>query len=175
MALPYPNGSFDAAVMPLVIFFVPDPAKGVSEMARVVCPGGIVSAYGWDLLGGGFPYYPFQEELRAMGITVPEPPNPGASQIETMKAYWKGAGLTTIFTKEISVHRTFANFEEYWSIVQKGPAFIPVLATLSLKDIATLKVNLQARLVSDSSGRISCNALANAIYGRVKESASYVR
>ena len=42
--------------MPLVIFFVPDPAKGVAEMARVVRPGGIVAAYAWDMAGGGFPY-----------------------------------------------------------------------------------------------------------------------
>ena len=34
MALPYPDNMFDVAVMPLVIFFVPDPAKGVAEMAR---------------------------------------------------------------------------------------------------------------------------------------------
>ena len=42
--------------MPLVIFFVPDPARGVAEMARVVGPGGIVAAYAWDMVGGGFPY-----------------------------------------------------------------------------------------------------------------------
>src|SRR5215212_7790366 len=29
MALPFPDDSFDVAVMPLVIFFVPDPVKGV--------------------------------------------------------------------------------------------------------------------------------------------------
>jgi len=31
MALRFPNDSFDAAVMALVIFFVPDPTKGVAE------------------------------------------------------------------------------------------------------------------------------------------------
>src|SRR6202040_2237372 len=36
MALPFPNDSFDAAVMALVLFFVPEPAKGVAEMVRVV-------------------------------------------------------------------------------------------------------------------------------------------
>ena len=55
MALPFPDDAFDAAVMPLVIFFVPDPPKGVAEMARVVRPGGVVTAYGWDLFDGGFP------------------------------------------------------------------------------------------------------------------------
>src|SRR6266536_2208529 len=58
MALPFASGRFDAAVMALVIFFVPDPAKGVAEMARVVRPGGIVASYAWDILGGGFPFHP---------------------------------------------------------------------------------------------------------------------
>src|SRR4029077_17204876 len=35
-ALPYPDGSFDAAAMALVISFVPDPIKAVTEMMRVV-------------------------------------------------------------------------------------------------------------------------------------------
>ena len=34
MALPFETDRFDAAVMALVLFFVPDPAKGVAEMAR---------------------------------------------------------------------------------------------------------------------------------------------
>src|SRR6187455_1204323 len=48
-ALPFADDGFDAAVMPLVIFFVPDPKKGVAEMARVVRSGGIVTAYAWDM------------------------------------------------------------------------------------------------------------------------------
>jgi ubiquinone/menaquinone biosynthesis C-methylase UbiE len=39
MALPFATGSFDAAVMALVLVFVPDPRKGVDEMVRVVSPG----------------------------------------------------------------------------------------------------------------------------------------
>lgn len=42
-ALPYADASFDIAVMALVIHFVPDPARGVAEMARVVRPGGWVT------------------------------------------------------------------------------------------------------------------------------------
>src|SRR5438552_10368690 len=55
MALPCPDGSFDAAVMALVIFFVPEPAKGVAEMVRVVAPGGTIAAYGWEFEGNGRP------------------------------------------------------------------------------------------------------------------------
>ena len=39
MALPFEADRFDAAVMALVIFFVPDPVKGVGGMTPVARPG----------------------------------------------------------------------------------------------------------------------------------------
>lgn len=47
---------------------MPDPAKGVVEMTRVACPGGMVAAYACDILGGGFPLEPLRIELREMGL-----------------------------------------------------------------------------------------------------------
>jgi ubiquinone/menaquinone biosynthesis C-methylase UbiE len=58
MDLPFDRARFDAAVMALVVYFVPDPARGIAEMVRVVRPDGLVAAYGWDLLGGGYPFDP---------------------------------------------------------------------------------------------------------------------
>src|SRR5579862_2162864 len=85
MALPFPDDTFDAAVMPLVIFFVQEPARGVAEMARVVRPGGAVTAYAWDMPGGGFPYDALWVEMRGLGAAVPLPPSPGASRIDAMQ------------------------------------------------------------------------------------------
>ena len=99
MAVPFPDDTFDAAVMPLVIFFVPDPARGVAEMARVVRAGGVVTAYAWDMEGGGFPYEALQEEMRWLGVAVPVPPNPGASLIDAMRDLWAGAGLASVETR----------------------------------------------------------------------------
>ena len=73
MAMPFHTAAFDVAVMPLVLFFVPVPAKGVAEMARVVRPGGHVAAYAWDMDGGGFPYASLMSELKALAVAVPEP------------------------------------------------------------------------------------------------------
>ena len=81
MALPFADASFDIATMALVIFFVPDPPKGVAEMNRVVRPGGIVASYGWELLDGGFPYAALQEEMQAIGLQPMMPPSAEAPMV----------------------------------------------------------------------------------------------
>ena len=167
MALPFSDDTFDVAVMPLVIFFVPDPAKGVAEMARVVCPGGAVTAYAWDMIGGGFPYEPLLAEMRAMGVAVPVPPSPDASRIDAMRDLWTGAGLDAVETREITVQRTFADFDDFWTIVLKGPSVGPKFAAMAPEDIALLKTRMHARLPTDATGHITCSARANAVKGSV--------
>src|SRR5215471_17776524 len=81
MALPFPDQRFDAAVMALVIFFVPDPVKGVAEMTRVVRPGGTVAAYVWDILEAGAPHEPVHAELRHMGMRPMLPPSAPVSRL----------------------------------------------------------------------------------------------
>jgi SAM-dependent methyltransferase len=167
MALPFPDDTFDAAVMPLVIFFVPDPAKGVAEMARVVCRGGIVAAYAWDMLGGGFPYEALQAEMRELGVAVPVPPSREASRIDTMRALWTDAGLEAVDTREITVQRTFADFDDYWRTILGGASVASRLAAMASDDIGLLKARMRERLPTDAGGRISYEARANAVTGRV--------
>ena len=168
MAMPFADGSFDAAVMPLVIFFVPDPAKGVFEMARVVRPGGSVAAYAWDMDGGGFPYEPLLIELRVLGFSVPMPPSVDASRIDAMRDLWTGAGLVDVETREITTQRTFADFDDYWATVAGGPSVGPSLAAMASGDLALLENRMRARLPADARGRITYGARANAVKGRVR-------
>jgi len=167
MALPYADAAFDAAVMALVIFFVPDPARAVAEMARVVRPGGSVSSYAWDIFGGGFPFNVLQEEMAAIGPAPLWPPSSEASRMETLRALWSGAGLVQVETLEISVERTFDDFETFWKIAQTGPRLMPRIAAMSSADRQQLRDRVRARLVADASGRITCSARANAIKGVV--------
>lgn len=168
MALPFPAKIFDAATMALVIFFVPDPAKGVAEMVRVVRPGGKVAAYAWDILGGGFTLEPIRIELRAMGLKPLDPPSVEASRMETMRDLWTNAGLTAVETREIAVQRTFANFEEFWTITLAGsPSTRPTLAAMSPADVELLKTRVRARLPADGAGRVTYGARANAVKGHV--------
>ena len=172
MALPFADDVFDVAVMPLVIFFVSDPAKGVSEMARVVCTGGIVAAYAWDLIGGGFPYGTLQAEMRSLGVPVPSPPSPDASRIDTLRDLWRAAGLEEIETRKITVQRTFVDFDDYWSTILLGPSVARSLAAMAPNAIAQLQARMRAHLPANAAGRIACLAVANAIRGRVPSTRS---
>lgn len=167
LALPFKDDAFDAAVMPLVIFFVPVPGQGVAEMTRVVRPGGSVSAYAWDMPGGGFPYEALHAELRALGVAVPAPPNPDASRLEALRELWTAAGLEAVETRTLAAQRTFADFDDYWTTARGGPSVGPKLAALSPADLALLRTRLCARLPLDASGRLTLAARANAVKGRV--------
>jgi len=167
MALPFTDNRFDAAAMGLVIFFLTDPAKGVAEMARVVCPGGTVATYAWDLLGGGFPLEPIQVEMRALGVRTPSEPSRGASRLETLRDLWIGAGLEAVETWEIKVQRTFADFDDFWTTSLMVPIVGPTFAAMASGDAELLKARVSARLPADAAGRITYGARANAVMGRV--------
>ena len=167
MALPWADAAFDAATMALVIFFVPDPARGVAEMARVVRPGGSVSAYAWDIRGGGFPYGVLQEEMAAIGSPPAWPPSVDASRMEAMRALWNGAGLVDVATHEIVVERTFADFDSYWAIARTGPRLASSIAAMPAEQHERFRARVRERLGSEADGRITCRATANAVRGRV--------
>lgn len=167
MTQPFSDDSFDAAVMPLVIFFVPEPERGVAEMARVVRPGGTVSAYAWDLAGGGLPYESLQAEMRALGIPFPSPPRPETSSQDTLQALWQGAGLEDVATRRITVERTFPDFDDYWSTILTGPTVKHTLADMSAAERQVLRDRIAAILPIAGDGSITCSGAANAIKGRV--------
>ena len=166
-ALPFADDRFDAAVMALVIFFVPDPGKGVAEMARVVRPGGSVAAYAWDVLGGGFPLDPIWAEMRAMGMTPLLPPSAAASRLDALRELWREAGLADVATREIAVERSFADFDDFWTTGQLAASLRPTFAAMAADDLARLKARVRARLASAADGSITCLARANAVKGRV--------
>lgn len=165
MDLPFADGSFDAAMMALVLFFVPDPVRGVAEMARVVAPGGVVCAYAWDMLGGGFPIADVVNEAEAMGIAVPRPPSVDASRREAMEALWSAAGLLGVQARPITVTRRFADFEAYWAVAMRGPTIGAAMSAAPASVAAALKERVRARMPVDADGGITASATANAVKG----------
>ena len=167
MALPWADDTFDAAVQALVIFFVPDAAKSVAEMVRVVRPGGNVSAYAWDILGGGFPFAALQEEMAAIASPPAWPPSVAASRMDVLQALWHDARLVDVATRRIEVRRTFADFDTFWRIARTGPRLAPTIGAMTAAKLEELQERLRRRLPADEGGRIHIDAMANAIHGTV--------
>ena len=165
MSLPFQNDKFDASVMALVIFFVPDPKKGVAEMLRVTKPGGILAAYAWDVMSGGLPMEPMHKIMREMEIDYPLPPSVEASQKTVMKKIWTNLGISEVETTTFYVKRSFKNFNDYWSISSVGPSVAGTLKALSPETVNELKVKLNASLERDAENNIIAYAFANAVKG----------
>lgn len=166
-ALPFADDSFDAAAMALVLFFVPDPAKGIAEMKRVVKPGGAVAAYVWDMLGGGFPFHPMQQAMRAMGQVPPLPPSVGVSRMEALRDAWIAGGLREVETRRIEIQRRYASFDELWATTSRTGSITTSLALLSEPQVDELKERLRAALPAAADGSITYGAVANAVKGVV--------
>jgi SAM-dependent methyltransferase len=164
MKLPVADGASDAAVMALVLFFVPEPAVGVAQMCRAVRSGGVVAAYHWDILGGGFPLADIGAEMRELGMPPRLPPSVGASTLEASTALWQQAGLHQVRSCAITVQRRFDSFEDYWASGESSNTLRPAFEAMSVERRALLKANVRSRLRADD-GPLTLSARANAITG----------
>lgn len=162
--LPFPDDDFDMALMALVIFFVPDANAAVDEMVRVVRRGGKVTAYAWDILGGGFPYEAIHRAMSAAGITPILPPHPEAGDLAVLENLWTAAGLADVATKTIHVSRVYPSFDEYWAVGTSAPGISQVLNQLSAQDVAGIRSRAQEMT---GQGPITIKARAHAIKGTV--------
>jgi SAM-dependent methyltransferase len=165
-ALPFPDGSFDAAIMALVISFVPDPAKAVSEMARVVRPGGMVATYMWAASNLS-PHGPFYDAMSALGFPIASRSN-NASELSIMRSLWAQAGMVSIETRMIEIPITFSDIDDFWdsNSTPAGPLG-KAIEKLSAADRERLRSHLREQLPQDGAGRITYQARANAVKGRI--------
>ena len=114
-SLPFPDGSFDAALMQLVLNFVDSPRASVAEARRVLRPGGIIAACVWDDDGGVRMLRLFWEAAAAV--------DPSASTENKVMRFghdgeigdlFREAGLTDVKTGSLKVRTTYANFDDLW-------------------------------------------------------------
>jgi ubiquinone/menaquinone biosynthesis C-methylase UbiE len=166
--LPFADSSFDVAVMALVISFVPDPVKAVAEMVRVVWPGGWTATYMWDRPGGGTPVEPIYVAANSLGMDLPAPPGVAISRRDALQELWEKVGLISIDTRVIRIPVVYSDFDDFWdsNSVPVGPQgkFIHAMSPSAREQ---LRSRLREQLPATSDGRITYEAFANAVKGRV--------
>jgi SAM-dependent methyltransferase len=118
MALPYESAQFDMALCLLVLHFVPDAARAISEMVRVVKPGGVVAAAVWDAFGGMPSLRMFWDtvaaihppaEQRRSGLLMRPMTRPNE-----LRTAFQRAGLSNVAATLLTIRMDFESFEDFW-------------------------------------------------------------
>ena len=170
--LPPGPAPFDAAVAGLLLNFLPEPARAVAGMARVVQPGGTVAAYVWDYAEGMALMRHFWDvavaldpaaarfdEGRRESICAPQP----------LRALFAGAGLDQVEVAPIDIETPFRDFDDYWTPFLGGQGSAPGYAvSLAEEARARLREGLRQALPTQADGRILLQARAWAVRGRVR-------
>ncbi len=118
--LPYPDESFDATLAQLVVHFMPDPVAGLTEMARVTRPGGVVAACVWDHAGGAGPLGTFWRAAHELDPNVrDEGELPGAREGHLAQLF-ASAGLRDVEATSITASLEHPTFDEWWEPFTAG-------------------------------------------------------
>jgi hypothetical protein len=72
--------------------------------------------------------------MRAVGVTPPLPPSAGVSRMGALHGLWTNAGIQAVETREITVQRTFADFDDFWNSSTITGSIRPTLAAMSAGD-----------------------------------------
>jgi ubiquinone/menaquinone biosynthesis C-methylase UbiE len=166
--LPFPDATFDVVASALVINFISDRPRALSEMRRVARPGGIVAAYVWDFTPELSPSGPFRLGMRQIVADMPTLPGTEDSCLGALRSLFGHAGLEEIATRTIDVTVSFPDFEEFW--LAQTPSYSPttkMIAAMTETDRMRLIASVQGRLPVRPDGRIEYSARANAIRARV--------
>jgi len=170
--LPVADDSFDVTVAGLVINFISDQTKAVSEMKRATRPQGIIGAYVWDYAGE------MQMMRRFWDAAVATDPNAASldegrrfpvCRPEPLADLFRRAGLHDVITRPIDVPTNFRDFDDYWTPFLGGQAPAPgYCMSLSEDRRAALRDRIRANLPVNSDGSIHLIARAWAVRGTVR-------
>jgi ubiquinone/menaquinone biosynthesis C-methylase UbiE len=167
-ALPFPDATFDVVASALVINFIPDRPRALSEMRRVTRPGGIVAGYVWDFGPELSPSGPFRLGLREVIADVPALPGTEDSLLGALGSLFERAGLEEIVARSIEVTVSFPDFDAFW--LAQTPSYSPttkMIAAMTESDRMKLIASVRAQLQLRPDGKIEYSARANAIKARV--------
>jgi len=167
-ALPFADGAFDVVASALVINFIPDRPRALSEMRRVARGGGIVVGYVWDFAAEASPSRPLRDGIRQIGATPPTLPGTEHSSLGALKTLFEEAGFESIDTRTIQVTLPYVDFDDFWRA--QTPSYSPtskMIAAMTSSERARLMETVRAGLPVGADGRIEYSARANAIKASV--------
>ena len=112
-ALPFRDASFDVIASALVINFISDRPRALSEMRRVARAEAVVAGYVWDFAGERSPSWPIRLGLRGIGIDVPGVPGTSESKLNSLTSLFELAGFENIDTRSIEVVASYSDLDDF--------------------------------------------------------------
>jgi SAM-dependent methyltransferase len=170
-ALKLKDASFDQTLALLVINFVPDHNKAITEMRRVTRAQGIVSACVWDYNAGMQMLRFFWDEAIALEPTM-EPKDERHMKLSRqgqLGDLWRKAGLINVKEDALTINQAYTSFNDYWEPFTRGAgpggAFV---VSLSDDRRQQLETRMRKRLLGDrSNGEFTLSAKAWCVRGEV--------
>lgn len=166
-ALPFPDASFDVVASALVINFISDRPRALSEMRRVARAGALVTGYVWDFATECSPSWPLRVGLRRIGVDMPGVPGTNESKLFALASLFELTGFENIETRSIEVVASYSDFDDF--LQAQTPSYNPItktIAGLSDGDRARLIKTVRAELPVHPGGRVEYSARANAVKAR---------
>ena len=162
--LPFPDGTFDAALAQLVIHFMADPVQGLREMHRVTRPGGSVAACVWDHAGDRGPLAAFWSAVRELDPAAKDESGLAGVREGHLAKLFSQAGLDRTSVTTLTVRIRHASFDHWWQpfTLGVGPAG-GYVASLAPDRRATLREQCRRLL---PAGPVEISAAAWAVTGR---------
>jgi ubiquinone/menaquinone biosynthesis C-methylase UbiE len=167
-ALPFPDATFDVVASALVINFIPDRPRALSEMRRVTRRQGLVAGYIWDFNEELSPSGPFRVGMREVVADLPALPGTEDSSLGALRSLFARAGFEEIATRTIEVSVAFPSFDDFW--LAQTPSYSPMtrmIAAMTTSERAKLTEAVRAHVPIRRDGGIEYPARANAIKARV--------
>jgi len=169
--LAFPDASFDRCLALLVVGFIPDAPKAVSEMRRVTRPGGVVGTAVWDNIGGNELNQSLWDAAIILDPNVKPLGKRGGSYgtKEELSSLWTSGHLTNIEIKNLEFPCGFSSFEDFWQPLTEGqgPAGA-YLARLPEEHRMALREQLRQNLFGNRpDGTFTLQAKAWAVRGEV--------
>jgi hypothetical protein len=154
-----------------VLNFIPDKAKALNEMARIVSPEGTVALYVWDYAGQMQIMRYFFDTARLIdpkssayddGINAP------ICRPRALSDAFAAAGLSNVKTTAIDIPAAFVDFQDYWKPFLGGTGSAPKYC-MSLDENTRNKIRdaVQTKLPTGPDGEILLAVRAWAVKGVV--------